>query len=177
MNIGVLWSSIAAQEGNSFIIQQMDAQPKIDRRLNLTKSLFFLLDRTSICAIIHEHMNIYSSNDQHVSLSDAKIPLEEPVANHLAELFRSMSDANRLRILSVLLQGEKHVQEISDQVSMSHSAVSHQLRGLRQMQIVRARKQGRLVFYSLEDEHVTQLFQMGLDHVLHSAWSAPGVDE
>jgi DNA-binding transcriptional ArsR family regulator len=66
-----------------------------------------------------------------------------------------------------LLRGEKNVQQISQIVVMSHSAVSHQLRGLRQMRIVRTRKQGRMVFYSLDDDHVKELFLLGLDHVCH----------
>lgn len=129
------------------------------------------LDKRKSCATIHECMSIHSYNVRLSNQLDQHIPLEDQVANHLAELFRALSDPNRLRILSVLVGCEKHVQEISDQVGMSHSAVSHQLRGLRQMQIVRARKQGRLVFYSLADDHVTQLFQVGMDHVLHGPWT------
>lgn len=95
------------------------------------------------------------------------VPLDEPIADRLAELFSALSDSSRLRILSVLLRGEISVQQISESVGMSHSAVSHQLRGLRQLHIVRARKQGRLVIYCLDDAHIAELFQRGLDHVRH----------
>ena len=86
---------------------------------------------------------------------------------HLAELFDALSDPNRLRIISTLLEGERNVGEIAALVALSDSAVSHQLRGLRQMHLVRARKSGRQVFYSLDDDHVSRLYQLGLDHVLH----------
>ena len=57
--------------------------------------------------------------------------------------------------------------EIAARIALSESAVSHQLRGLRQMRLVRARKEGRQVFYALDDDHVARLFQLGLDHVEH----------
>jgi len=111
------------------------------------------------------------NTDSYVNLLEQhqlnNVPLEESVADRLAELFGALSDSTRLRIISVLLHGELNVQQISESVGMSHSAVSHQLRGLRQMRIVRARKQGRMVFYSLDDDHVKELFLLGLDHVCH----------
>ena len=86
---------------------------------------------------------------------------------HLAELFNALSDSSRLRIISTMLTGERNVGEIAASVELSESAVSHQLRGLRQMRLVRARKSGRQVFYSLDDDHVARLFRLGLDHVQH----------
>jgi DNA-binding transcriptional ArsR family regulator len=112
-------------------------------------------------------MNTNSYKQERVSKYNDASSLDDEKASQLAELFSSLSDPNRLRILSVLLQGETHVQLISETVAMSQSAVSHQLRGLRQMRIVRARKQGRMVFYSLDDDHVKELFLLGLDHVCH----------
>ncbi len=88
-------------------------------------------------------------------------------AAHLAELFNALSDPNRLRIISTLLKGERNVGDLAAGIDLSESAVSHQLRGLRQMRLVRARKAGRQVFYSLDDDHVARLFQMGLEHVEH----------
>ena len=93
--------------------------------------------------------------------------LSEPTSAHLADLFSALSDPTRLRIISVLLEGEMNVGEIAAQLAMTESAVSHQLRGLRQMKLVRARKDGRQVFYALDDDHVTELYRMGLDHVEH----------
>lgn len=93
--------------------------------------------------------------------------LKEPASNHLADLFSALSDPTRLRIISVLLEGEMNVGDIASQLVMTESAVSHQLRGLRQMKLVRARKNGRQVYYALDDDHVTKLYRMGLDHVEH----------
>lgn len=93
--------------------------------------------------------------------------LQENISTRLAELFSALSDPTRLRIISVLLDGEMNVGDIASQLVMTESAVSHQLRGLRQMRLVRSRKHGRQVFYALDDDHVTKLYRLGLDHVEH----------
>jgi len=93
--------------------------------------------------------------------------LKEPTSIHLADLFSALSDPTRLRIISVLIDNEMSVGEIASQLEMTESAVSHQLRGLRQMRLVRARKNGRQVFYALDDDHVTKLYRLGLEHVEH----------
>jgi ArsR family transcriptional regulator len=93
--------------------------------------------------------------------------LDDRIAAQLAELFRAFSDTSRIRIISVLAEGEIPVGKLAAQVGISVSSVSHHLRGLRQMRLVRPRKKGRLVFYSLDDAHVAELFRRGLDHVLH----------
>jgi ArsR family transcriptional regulator len=93
--------------------------------------------------------------------------LTELKAIQLAELFSALSDASRVRIISLLIEGEMSVGALAEGLKMTESAVSHQLRGLRQMRLVRARKSGRQVFYSLDDKHVIELFKRGLDHVLH----------
>ena len=85
----------------------------------------------------------------------------------LAELFGALSDPTRLRIISTLMEGEHNVGEVAVLVELSESAISHQLRGLRHMHLVRARKAGRQVFYSLDDDHVATLFKQGLNHVQH----------
>jgi ArsR family transcriptional regulator len=93
--------------------------------------------------------------------------LSAPVAERLAELFGALGDPTRLRIISALLAGERNVGDIALAVGMTQSAVSHQLRGLRQIRIVRATKLGREVYYALDDDHVADLFTRGLDHVKH----------
>ena len=93
--------------------------------------------------------------------------LTELKAIQLAELFSALSDASRVRIISLLIEGEMSVSTLAEELKMTESAVSHQLRGLRQMRLVRARKEGRQVFYTLEDDHVVKLYSMGLDHVEH----------
>lgn len=99
--------------------------------------------------------------------TSTKNVLEEQTAAEVAELFRSLSDSSRVRIISVLTEGELNVGALADGVGISESAVSHHLRGLRQMRLVRARREGRQVFYSLDDDHIVDLFKRGLDHVLH----------
>ena len=93
--------------------------------------------------------------------------LQEQTFTHLADLFSALSDPTRLRIISVLLEGEMNVGDIAENLAMSESAVSHQLRGLRQMHLIRSRKDGRQVFYTLDDDHVAKLYRLGLDHVEH----------
>ncbi len=93
--------------------------------------------------------------------------LKDQTSSHLADLFSALSDPTRLRIISVLLEGEMNVGDIADQLQMSESAMSHQLRGLRHMRLVRSRKNGRQVYYALDDDHVARLYLLGLDHVEH----------
>ncbi len=93
--------------------------------------------------------------------------LKEYTSTHLADLFSALSDPTRLRIISLLLDGERNVGELASQLAMTESAVSHQLRGLRQLRLVRSRKDGRQVFYALDDDHVEELYRLGLEHVEH----------
>ena len=93
--------------------------------------------------------------------------LKENTFTHLADLFSALSDPTRLRIISILLEGELNVGDIASQLGMTESAVSHQLRGLRQLHLVSSRKDGRQVYYALDDDHVARLYRLGLDHVEH----------
>ena len=93
--------------------------------------------------------------------------IDENTLSELAELFGAFSDPSRLRIISVLTEGEMNVNSIADAVGLSESATSHQLRILRQLRLVRKHKEGRMVFYMLDDEHVEGLYHFGLDHILH----------
>ncbi len=91
--------------------------------------------------------------------------LDEHTAAHVAELFRAFSDTSRVRILSALVDRRLNVSALAQTVGISESAVSHHLRGLRQMRLVSARKEGREVYYYVEDEHIIHLFQQGVKHV------------
>ena len=91
--------------------------------------------------------------------------LNEHSAAHVAELFRAFSDTSRVRIMSALLGGEKNVSTLAQLVGISESAVSHHMRGLRQMRLVVARKDGKEVYYRIEDEHIIALFQQGIRNV------------
>lgn len=88
-------------------------------------------------------------------------------ASDLANLFEALSDQTRIRIISALIEGEIGVGDLVERIGLTKSAVSHQLRGLRDKRIIRTRKQGRNVFVCIDDEHVVELFKRGLDHVLH----------
>lgn len=85
----------------------------------------------------------------------------------LAELFKVLGDHTRLRILNHLMGGEMSVSEIAAATEMGQSAISHQLRVLRQARLVTFRKEGKTVWYSLNDEHVFTLMSQGIEHVSH----------
>jgi DNA-binding transcriptional ArsR family regulator len=93
--------------------------------------------------------------------------LTEDTAGQLSSLFDALSDPTRLRIIVALIDGEKNVGDLVTIIGLSKSAVSHQLRILRDKHLVRSRKQGQKVYVALDDDHVAELFQRGLDHVLH----------
>ena len=93
--------------------------------------------------------------------------MDEPTVTRLAQIFKALSDPTRVRILSALSQNELCVHELAACLGVSQSAVSHQLRTLREMCLVLFRKQGRHVHYSLDDEHICALFRCGLEHVEH----------
>ena len=97
----------------------------------------------------------------------AKDKVTPAVASDLANLFDALSDPTRILIISAVLDGEVGVGELVERLGLTKSAVSHQLRGLRDKRLIRTRKQGRNVFVCLDDDHVIELFKRGLDHVLH----------
>ena len=84
----------------------------------------------------------------------------------LSELYKIFADTTRLRILCVLLAGEVRVGEISAALSLSPSAVSHQLKILRASKLVRTRREGKSVYYAPADEHVRTILETGMEHVL-----------
>lgn len=91
--------------------------------------------------------------------------LDEHTAAHVAELFRAFSDTSRVRILSVIIEREMNISMLAELVGVTESAVSHHMRGLRQMRLVKARRDGKEVYYSVNDPHIIALFQQGVKHV------------
>ena len=91
--------------------------------------------------------------------------LDELTAAHIAELFRAFSDTNRVRILSAIVEQDLNISALAEMIGLTESAVSHHMRGLRQMRIVRARREGKEVFYSVIDPHIVALFQQGVRHM------------
>ena len=94
-----------------------------------------------------------------------KIP-ELEILFELADLFKVFGDSTRLRILYTLFDGEHAVGEISDILNMEQSTISHQLRVFRTNKLVKVRRDGKQIYYSLDDDHVKKVIEMGLDHVL-----------
>jgi DNA-binding transcriptional ArsR family regulator len=109
------------------------------------------------------YMSIYSY--VYIMTIPTSSVLDEHTAAHVAELFRAFSDTSRVRILYALISQELNVGAVAEQVGISESAVSHHLRGLRQMRLVQARRDGKEVYYRVEDEHIIALFQQGVHHV------------
>ena len=91
--------------------------------------------------------------------------LDPATVEGLTEIFRVLGDPTRVRILDALSQSELCVGDLATRLGVTESAVSHQLRLLRSTRIVRARRDGRMMFYALDDRHVLALFEQGLRHV------------
>ena len=84
----------------------------------------------------------------------------------LADLFKVFGDSTRLRIMYTLFDDERSVGDIAESLNMEQSTVSHQLRVLRTNKLVKIRRDGKQIYYSLDDDHVKKIIEMGLDHVL-----------
>ena len=95
----------------------------------------------------------------------SKLPQEETLYD-LAEFFKVFGDTTRVKILAVLLETELCVCDIAELLGISQSAISHQLRVLRQARLVKPRKEGKVVFYALDDVHIKHVFDQGLEHIL-----------
>ncbi len=91
--------------------------------------------------------------------------ISAPTARKLAAVFKSLSDPTRLRIISLVAEREFCVTDLADALKMEQSTISHQLRDMRQAGWVRYRRDGRHVFYSLDDEHVRDLYRQALAHI------------
>lgn len=107
------------------------------------------------CDVIHEDV---------VNQVKGQMPQEESLYE-LAELFKVFGDTTRIKILWALDASEMCVCDIAVLLNMTQSAISHQLRVLKQAKLVRSRKDGKIVYYSLDDEHVRQIFDQGLIHI------------
>lgn len=92
---------------------------------------------------------------------------ENDFVYHVADFFKVFGDATRIKLLSLLAEGELCVGDIAEKLEMSQSAVSHQLRVLRQNDLVKYKKDGKTVFYSLDDEHVRIVLEQGMTHIRH----------
>lgn len=97
-----------------------------------------------------------------------RIMLKDDDASKLSEVFKVLGDPTRIKIINALSRCELCVCDIAEILGMTHSAISHQLRLLRNLRLVKYRKEGKMVIYSLDDEHILQLFSQGMEHVKHT---------
>ena len=103
--------------------------------------------------------------DEELYLDPEDFFLDEDELIEMAELFKMFGDSTRIKILSLLFEGEKCVQEITEASGSSQSAVSHQLRLLKQARLVRSRRNGKQVCYTLADDHVKTILGMAKEHL------------
>ena len=93
--------------------------------------------------------------------------LAEEEVYFLADLFKVFGDPTRIKVLYLLLKGELCVNDIAASLSMSQSSISHQLKVLKQHRLVKLRRDGKTIFYSLDDDHVVNILSQGLEHIEH----------
>ncbi|MDP2210581.1 MAG: metalloregulator ArsR/SmtB family transcription factor [Candidatus Aquicultor sp.] len=120
-------------------------------------------------------------DDEKIALIREQLVSDE-MAERLAETFKVLSDPTRVKVVAALLLGELCVCEISEIVGMSQSAVSHQLRKLKDLRLVKRRKLSKMVYYSLDDDHILGLITQGVDHIkeefpgAHGAFKMRGLE-
>ena len=115
------------------------------------------IKNSETCDFLHAHEDL-------VEAAKENMPDEELLYD-LAELYKVFGDSTRIRILYVLFEAEMCVCDIAQTLGMTQSAISHQLRVLKQARLVRFRREGKTVFYSLADAHVRTIIDQGLEHI------------
>ena len=110
-----------------------------------------------VCGYLHVHEDL-------VKQVLEAMPEEDDLYS-LADFFKVFADSTRIRILYVLLCAETCVCDIAQLLNMTQPAISHQLRILKQMNLVRARREGKTVFYSLADDHIASILRIGMEHI------------
>lgn len=115
------------------------------------------MENIEVCDYLHVHPEL-------VGQLRAQLPQDETLSD-LADLYKIFGDTTRIKILYVLFEAELCVCDIAMLLGMSQSAISHQLRVLKQARLVKYRREGKTVFYALADDHVRQIIDQGMDHV------------
>lgn len=110
------------------------------------------------------HCSSFKAHDEIIAKVNEKMPEEEKLYD-LAELFKVFGDSTRIKILYLLFESEMCVCDIAAMLNLTVSAISHQLRVLKQSQLVRFRREGKTVYYSLADEHVRSILAQGMEHI------------
>lgn len=93
--------------------------------------------------------------------------LHPDIYDRLERFYKSFGDPTRLKIMSLLLKTELCVRDIAKSLDMSQSAISHQIRTLKSANIVKGRRDGKMIYYSLDDDHVEKIFAYGIEHIAH----------
>ena len=104
-------------------------------------------------------------HNQIIEAVKEKMPAEE-LLNELADFYKVFGDATRIKILCVLLRSEMCVCDQAEMLGMTQSAISHQLRVLKQMKLVKNRREGKTVYYSLADGHIQNIISQGMEHIM-----------
>lgn len=111
-----------------------------------------------------EHCDAYEVHEELLKNVNSKMPEEDELYD-LAELFKVFGDSTRIRILFVLFEAEVCVCDLAEILNMTQSAISHQLKILKQSKLVKSRREGKSVFYSLADSHVRSIIAQGREHI------------
>ena len=117
-----------------------------------------MTEREEVCC------EAYELHEERLELVTRMMP-EETELYDLAELFKTFGDSTRIRILFVLFEAEVCVCDLAQVLNMTQSAVSHQLKILKQNRLVKCRREGKTVYYSLADEHVIRILSQGMEHI------------
>ena len=125
------------------------------KRHQMDKGGKFMDDELFECTILHEDV---------VNEVKKRIPQDEMIYD-LAEFFKVFADSTRMKIIFALMENELCVCDIANIVQTTQSAISHQLRLLKQSKLVKFRKEGKVVYYSLDDEHISQIVKKGREHI------------
>lgn len=113
---------------------------------------------------VNEHTQCGGKNVEKLEEVSKKLPVDEQTYD-VSELFKVLGDATRVKILFTLLNDEMCVCDIAQLLEMTQSAISHQLRVLKQARLVKYRREGKSVIYSVSDEHVATILNMGIEHI------------
>ena len=111
-----------------------------------------------------ECCDMFETHEELLKVVNEKMPAEEELYD-LAELFKMFGDSTRIRILFVLFEAEVCVCDLAEALNMTQSAISHQLKILKQSKLVVGRREGKQVFYSLADDHVRTIIDQGREHI------------
>jgi ArsR family transcriptional regulator, lead/cadmium/zinc/bismuth-responsive transcriptional repressor len=139
----------------------------MSRRSDIARSAASATSATP-AAPLQEACDVFHIDPQRVALLRRAL-IAAPAVDALAETFKALGDPTRVRVLDALSHGELCVCDLAQLVGLSQSATSHQLRLLRALRLVRSRRAGRMVFYTLDDRHIVTLFRQGLRHVEEAA--------